>query len=263
MGWEVGKDSEILQIIFFISSAVEVIGALLFLVGFEKVGIDMLIAYLFFTGVVLHHFFVKRLESSTMNILAFTQVVTVLGLLLYVRENLSQKHQYTKHKNETVHEEMVEDMVEDMEEGQEEEQEHEEEQVNMTKSSKKKAKKSKDKKQTLARVRSRIDTIDFGTIGTATHDERDDLQLIHGIGPFIEEKLHTLDIYTFQQIARMTPEIEDNVNIAIEFFLGRVRRDEWRAQAQEFVDERGYDWKEKRTLWNTRALCSYMYVEEC
>jgi len=39
----------------------------------------------------------------------------------------------------------------------------------------------------------------------------------------------------------MNDEIEHNVNVAIEFFIGRIRRDEWRRQAQEFVDEQGYD----------------------
>jgi predicted flap endonuclease-1-like 5' DNA nuclease len=39
----------------------------------------------------------------------------------------------------------------------------------------------------------------------------------------------------------MTPEIEDQVNIAIEFFIGRIRRDEWCRQAQEFVNDQGYD----------------------
>ena len=62
---------------------------------------------------------------------------------------------------------------------------------------------------------------------------KDDLQVIKGIGPFIEEKLNALGIYMFVQIARMTPELEEDVNVAIEFFPGRVKRDEWARQAKE------------------------------
>ena len=64
---------------------------------------------------------------------------------------------------------------------------------------------------------------------------KDDLQTIKGIGPFIEEKLNALGIYTFSQISKMTPEIEEEVNVAIEFFPGRVKRDEWAKQASELL----------------------------
>ena len=39
----------------------------------------------------------------------------------------------------------------------------------------------------------------------------------------------------FVQIARMTPELEEEVNVAIEFFPGRVKRDEWVKQAKELA----------------------------
>ena len=54
-----------------------------------------------------------------------------------------------------------------------------------------------------------------------------------GISRFIEDKLNALGIFKFEQIAKMTSEIEDEVNIAIEFFPGRVKRDEWVKQAKE------------------------------
>jgi hypothetical protein len=63
---------------------------------------------------------------------------------------------------------------------------------------------------------------------------RDNLQEISGIGPFIEQKLNALGIFTFEQISKMDSEIEEQVNIAIEFFPGRVKRDEWARQAYEF-----------------------------
>ena len=37
------------------------------------------------------------------------------------------------------------------------------------------------------------------------------------------------------RVGNMTPEIEEEVNIAIEFFPGRVKRDEWAKQARKFA----------------------------
>ena len=70
---------------------------------------------------------------------------------------------------------------------------------------------------------------------TATVTAMDDLQVIKGIGPFLEEKLNALGITTYRQIANMDAGLEDQVNEAIEFFPGRVRRDEWARQAGELA----------------------------
>ena len=89
----------------------------------------------------------------------------------------------------------------------------------------------------LERIAQKAEKIDFATLGVASASEKDDLKAIKGIGPFIEEKLNALGIYTFRQVGNMTPEIEEEVNVAIEFFPGRVKRDEWARQAREFADE--------------------------
>jgi len=85
----------------------------------------------------------------------------------------------------------------------------------------------------LDRIAAKAETIDFGIIGTASASDKDNLKLLKGIGPFIEEKLNALGIYKIEQIAKMTSELEDEVNLAIEFFPGRVKRDEWVNQAKE------------------------------
>ena len=85
----------------------------------------------------------------------------------------------------------------------------------------------------LARVAAKAEKIDFATIGVASATDKDNLQELKGIGPFIAEKLYALGIYTFEQVGNMTPEIEEQVNKAIEFFPGRVKRDEWAKQASE------------------------------
>jgi predicted flap endonuclease-1-like 5' DNA nuclease len=83
------------------------------------------------------------------------------------------------------------------------------------------------------------------TIGEATAKDADDLTKIRGIGPWIEKRLNKIKIFTFKQIAKMTPQIEDDVNEAIKYFKGRVRRDEWVLQAQKIV---GGTWDELNPL---------------
>ena len=85
----------------------------------------------------------------------------------------------------------------------------------------------------LERIAKNAESIDFSTLGVATLDQKDDLETIVGIGPFIAEKLYALGIYTFEQVGNMTPAIEEQVNKAIEFFPGRVKRDEWAKQAKK------------------------------
>ena len=88
----------------------------------------------------------------------------------------------------------------------------------------------------LERIRARRALIDFAIIGHAQNGDRDDLQRIKGIGPFIEERCNALGIYTWKQISLMTPEIEEQVSQAIEFFVGRIQRDEWVKQAALLVE---------------------------
>ena len=93
--------------------------------------------------------------------------------------------------------------------------------------------KGKSKEDDLARIAEKKESIDFKTLGTASEDDKDDLKNIKGIGPFLEQKLNALGIYTYKQISNMTPELEDQVNEAIEFFPGRIKRDNWVKQAKD------------------------------
>ena len=95
--------------------------------------------------------------------------------------------------------------------------------------------KARKKEEELIRVAEKAKTIDFSTLGFASASDADDLQRIKGIGPFIAEKLNVLGTYTFSQLANMTPEIEEEVNMAIEFFPGRIKRDEWANQARTLL----------------------------
>jgi predicted flap endonuclease-1-like 5' DNA nuclease len=66
-------------------------------------------------------------------------------------------------------------------------------------------------------------------------DEKDDLTKIKGVGPFIEKRLNMIGIYTFQQLAELSPEMIDRVGAAIEFFPHRIIRDDWVGQAKAFT----------------------------
>ncbi len=66
-----------------------------------------------------------------------------------------------------------------------------------------------------------------------TSDKNDDLTKISGVGPFIEKKLNGLGICTFEQISEFTPDTIEKVTKAIEFFPGRIERDNWVKQASE------------------------------
>ena len=69
-----------------------------------------------------------------------------------------------------------------------------------------------------------------------TEEEKDDLTVIKGIGPFIEKRLNMVGIYTIKQISEFTPETIEQVTKAIEFFPNRMIRDNWVGQAQRLVD---------------------------
>ena len=92
-----------------------------------------------------------------------------------------------------------------------------------------------EKDEALVNIAQRKHLLDYKSFGVATEAEKDDLKMISGIGPFIEERLHALDIYTFSQISKFTPQDIDTINYAIEYFSGRIERDEWVEQAQELI----------------------------
>ena len=76
-------------------------------------------------------------------------------------------------------------------------------------------------------------------IPAATADNRDDLKQINGIGPFIEEKLNDLGIYTFEQVSALDEEMVETLTSAIEFFPGRIDRDDWVGQADRLFYTKG------------------------
>ena len=73
------------------------------------------------------------------------------------------------------------------------------------------------------------------SIPAATGDKRDDLTLINGVGPFLEKKLNNIGIYTYEQISGLNGETIADVTEAIEFFPGRIEKDDWVGQANRLL----------------------------
>jgi predicted flap endonuclease-1-like 5' DNA nuclease len=77
--------------------------------------------------------------------------------------------------------------------------------------------------------------LDFDLIGKASPDDRDDLTQINGIGPYIEQRLNEIGIYTYEQISKLQPRDIRTVTQLIDFFPDRIERDRWVEQAQQLL----------------------------
>lgn len=88
----------------------------------------------------------------------------------------------------------------------------------------------------LSHIAEKKHFLNYNSFGSATHEEKDDLKMISGIGPVIEKRLNAIDIYTLRQISRFTPSDIEALNDSIIYFSGRIDRDEWVSQAKELVN---------------------------
>lgn len=90
--------------------------------------------------------------------------------------------------------------------------------------------------QAVAAAKKAVKDLIGKEIPIASVSDKDDLKIINGIGAFIEQKLNDLGIYAFEQIAVFDKDIIEKVTDAIQFFPGRIERDEWVAQAQNLSE---------------------------
>ncbi len=72
----------------------------------------------------------------------------------------------------------------------------------------------------------------------ANNTTKDDLKRINGIGPFIEEKLNAVGIYSYEQVSLLDDDFIDVLTAAIGFFSDRIKRGRWIEQARELWDEK-------------------------
>ncbi len=68
-------------------------------------------------------------------------------------------------------------------------------------------------------------------------DYIDDLKRISGVGPKMEQLLHDFGLYTFYQISKLDDDGVEALNARLEFFSGRIKRDDWIGQAKRLHSE--------------------------
>ena len=71
------------------------------------------------------------------------------------------------------------------------------------------------------------------SLDSARDGQPDDLKMIKGVGPKLEDLLHSMGFYHFDQIANWTEMEIAWVDQNLQGFKGRVTRDDWVAQAKE------------------------------
>lgn len=91
------------------------------------------------------------------------------------------------------------------------------------------------KAELLKHIRERKDRIYYDRLGIAHKHQANNLTLIKGIGLWIEERLNMLDIYTFKQISKLTPQDVDIITEILKIPPGRINRDDWIAQAGDLA----------------------------
>jgi predicted flap endonuclease-1-like 5' DNA nuclease len=74
-------------------------------------------------------------------------------------------------------------------------------------------------------------------------ESEDDLLLIKGLGPKLVEQLRALGVTSFAQIAAWDDAEIDRIDAQLGRFQGRIRRDDWPAQARLLAtgDKSGYE----------------------
>ncbi|MDC8004385.1 hypothetical protein POV27_10000 [Aureisphaera galaxeae] len=78
--------------------------------------------------------------------------------------------------------------------------------------------------------------LNFDNFGHAEVSDKQDLTQINGIGPYIEQKLNEIGIYNYEQISRFKDEDIRVLTELIDFFPGRIERDDWVGQAESLKD---------------------------
>ncbi|WP_125411749.1 hypothetical protein [Leeuwenhoekiella sp. MAR_2009_132] len=105
-----------------------------------------------------------------------------------------------------------------------------------------KSKKSHVKEKTVSVVND--GELDFERIGKADETDADNLQKIIGIGPFTEEKLNDIGIYTFEQISKFNSNDIEIVTELIQFFPDRIINDHWVSKAKMLAESKRRTFKE-------------------
>ena len=91
---------------------------------------------------------------------------------------------------------------------------------------------------TLSRISGRQDLVEWSRIGKVDIAQQEDLQVVSGIGLFIEQKLYALGIHRLEQIAKFNGVDETEMNNILELVSGHIQGDKWVEQAKAIVKGR-------------------------
>lgn len=73
--------------------------------------------------------------------------------------------------------------------------------------------------------------LNFNNFEEGSKDRSDDLTKLNGIGPYIEQRLNEIGIYNYDQVSKLTNVDIRKITELIDFFPGRIERDDWVGQA--------------------------------
>lgn len=65
--------------------------------------------------------------------------------------------------------------------------------------------------------------------------DKDDLTMINGVGPFIEQKLNEIGVFTYEDMSVWDAAEINRITEAIGYFPGRIERDDWVGQAAKLA----------------------------
>lgn len=91
------------------------------------------------------------------------------------------------------------------------------------------------KSELLKQIRERKRRIYFKRLGVAHIHQANNLTLIKGISLWIEERFNMLDIYSFEQISKLTPKDVETITEILEISPVYIDKDIWVIQALELV----------------------------
>lgn len=73
------------------------------------------------------------------------------------------------------------------------------------------------------------------SLGTPGAAHKDDLKVVNGIGPKMEELLNGFGVQSWEQLAWLSPDEVQRLDDALQEFPGRIERDEWVPQANDLI----------------------------
>lgn len=93
-----------------------------------------------------------------------------------------------------------------------------------------------DEEMLVAQARDHLAAAIGSAIPAAVEAQKDDLQKIQGIGPFLEKQLNQVGLFTYEQLSKLDETLVDQLTTAIQFFPGRIVKDDWVGQARRLYE---------------------------